>query len=196
MSILSEISMIDYPYNLIYDVFQKDIYEEIDCPDDVEESVAHVLSLLPEIEQKVIFYRYSEHKKMREIAVLVGFESRQATYNRLKSALKKLSQPINSKYFLIGKAKVEKRRATKKTSAEQSRDYGDISRMTKRQLGKVPVECLGLSARAVNVLKRNGIDTIGKLCRLSDSELLEMRYVGKTVSAEIRDSLRQAGIGE
>ena len=45
---------------------------------------------------------------------------------------------------------------------------------------------LGLKGRTYNALMRNGIDTIGKLCVLTDDELLKFRYLGRDCLAEIR----------
>ena len=197
MSVISQISQKAYPYNLIYDIFQRDIYQEIDEPEDIEESVSLVISRLPEIEQKILFYRYSEHRKLREISELCGFGSRQAANNRIRSALSKLKQPSNVQYFLKGRAGVEGKRKARKPKAKsfayKTVQKSELAKMTHKQLAKVSVDMLGLSPRAANALKRNGIETIGRLLELTQDDFIEFKGVRTKVAEEIEHCLEEAG---
>ena len=49
----------------------------------------------------------------------------------------------------------------------------------------LPIEKLGLPARAYNVLKRNGIDRLSLLKEITLEGLLEFRGMGKTTAEEI-----------
>lgn len=59
---------------------------------------------------------------------------------------------------------------------------------------KTPLEHLGLSARAYNLLVKRqdiGIRTVADLYRLRDTELLAFRYFGKNSLAEVHEALYQ-----
>jgi len=57
-----------------------------------------------------------------------------------------------------------------------------------------PVEELGLSVRALNVFRVNGIKTVSDLVKKTDTELLEMRNMGAGTLKEIRKSLGVHGL--
>jgi hypothetical protein len=53
-----------------------------------------------------------------------------------------------------------------------------------------PVEDLGLSVRALNVFRVEGINTVADLVRKTDNELMYMRNMGAGTLKEIRKALR------
>ena len=53
------------------------------------------------------------------------------------------------------------------------------------------IEELGLSDRARNALRRNGIETVEYLLKLTPRQVLCIRGVGKKLAAEIMSSLAQ-----
>jgi len=56
------------------------------------------------------------------------------------------------------------------------------------------VEFLGLSVRALNCLKRSGIENIGQLIEKSESDLMALRNFGKKSLAEIIEKLKEKGL--
>jgi hypothetical protein len=52
------------------------------------------------------------------------------------------------------------------------------------------IEDLDLTVRSYNVLKRNGIDTLGKLTSTTERELLDLRNMGRRNVDEIREKLQ------
>lgn len=57
-----------------------------------------------------------------------------------------------------------------------------------------PIEELGLSPRSYNVLKREGIDTIGHLMTKNDDELINARNLGPYVFNEIKTKMKEKGL--
>jgi DNA-directed RNA polymerase subunit alpha len=57
-----------------------------------------------------------------------------------------------------------------------------------------PVEDLKLSNRALNCLKRHGIDTVDALIQLSEDDLFELRGMGIKLVDEIREQLAAQGL--
>ena len=58
----------------------------------------------------------------------------------------------------------------------------------------IPVEDLRLSNRALNCLKRHGINTVDALVQVSEDDLFELRGMGVKLVDEIRDQLAQVGL--
>lgn len=54
---------------------------------------------------------------------------------------------------------------------------------------QVPIEELDLTVRAYNVLKREGVSTVGELCDRSYDDLLDMRNMGVNAVADIEQRL-------
>jgi len=59
---------------------------------------------------------------------------------------------------------------------------------------KTSIETLELSARAINGLKRNAINTIDDLIKISELELINKKYIGLNTAKEIIVLLRSKGI--
>ncbi|MEZ0360323.1 MAG: DNA-directed RNA polymerase subunit alpha [Hydrogenobacter sp.] len=58
----------------------------------------------------------------------------------------------------------------------------------------LPVEELDVSQRALNSIKRMGINTIGDLVKLSEEDLKGTKNVGRKAINEIKEALRQMGL--
>ena len=58
----------------------------------------------------------------------------------------------------------------------------------------IPVEDLKLSNRALNCLKRHGIDTVDALVQLTEDDLFELRGMGAKLVDEIREQLAAQGM--
>ena len=58
----------------------------------------------------------------------------------------------------------------------------------------MPVEQMNLSVRAINCLRRSGINTVGELISTDISELLSLRNFGQKSKNEIDDRLKELGL--
>lgn len=61
-------------------------------------------------------------------------------------------------------------------------------------LRSITLEELDLSVRSYNCLRRNGINTVGELCNLRESELMTVRNLGKKSFMEIMEKLKTLGL--
>jgi DNA-directed RNA polymerase subunit alpha len=59
---------------------------------------------------------------------------------------------------------------------------------------QTPVEELKLSNRALNCLKRHGIDTVEQLVEMSEDELFDLRGMGIKLVVELRERLAKVGL--
>ena len=59
----------------------------------------------------------------------------------------------------------------------------------------LPIEDLRLSNRALNCLKRHGIETVDALLEMSEQDLRELRGMGVKLVEEIREQLAEQGLG-
>ncbi|MCL5985339.1 MAG: DNA-directed RNA polymerase subunit alpha [Actinobacteria bacterium] len=57
-----------------------------------------------------------------------------------------------------------------------------------------PIEELELSARSFNCLKREGIDTVGKLITYSEQDLLDIKNFGQKSIEEVKEKLNDMGL--
>lgn len=55
------------------------------------------------------------------------------------------------------------------------------------------VEALGLSNRAINLLKQNNIKYLDELCELTEYDLMKMRHFGEKALLEIKTKLEAYG---
>jgi len=58
----------------------------------------------------------------------------------------------------------------------------------------MPVEKLDLSVRAMNCLRRSGINTVGELVSLGEKELLSLRNFGQKSRQEVEEKLQTLGL--
>jgi DNA-directed RNA polymerase subunit alpha len=61
-------------------------------------------------------------------------------------------------------------------------------------LYNMPVEKLDLSVRAMNCLRRSGINTVGELVSLGEKELLSLRNFGQKSRQEVEEKLQTLGL--
>jgi len=83
-------------------------------------------------------------------------------------------------------------------------DYGRVSQIEEekkalrasipKDLFNMPVEQLDLSVRAMNCLRRSGINTVGELISTGEKELLSLRNFGQKSKQEIDERLRTLGL--
>jgi len=83
-------------------------------------------------------------------------------------------------------------------------DYGRVSKIDEEKkalresipedLYNLPVEQLDLSVRAMNCLRRSGINTIGELISTGEKELMSLRNFGQTSKQEVDERLKALGL--
>ena len=62
------------------------------------------------------------------------------------------------------------------------------------KMQEVTIETLGLSARATNALKSNGVHTVPRLVGMTSEELLGLRWMGQISVDEVARALAQCGL--
>ena len=73
-------------------------------------------------------------------------------------------------------------------------DENDRTDIAITELLATPVEKLDLTVRAMNVLDKEEIRTLGELVKKTEEEISNMRNVGKKCLTEIQDKLREYGL--
>ena len=83
-------------------------------------------------------------------------------------------------------------------------DYGRVSKIDEEKKAlraaisddvyNMPVEQMNLSVRAMNCLRRSGINTIGELISKGEKELLALRNFGQKSKEEINERLEALGV--
>ena len=66
--------------------------------------------------------------------------------------------------------------------------------MASPEIYQSPIECLNLSPRSLNSLKRAHITRVGEVLKMSDEELLQIRNFGQKPLEELRNKLAEKGI--
>lgn len=69
--------------------------------------------------------------------------------------------------------------------------YGDFAGFA---ASSIPLGSLNLSARAHNAIEFSGVNTISKLCNLSERDLLGLRAFGRTSLREVKKALQDRGL--
>jgi DNA-directed RNA polymerase subunit alpha len=83
-------------------------------------------------------------------------------------------------------------------------DYGQVSKIDEEkkalrktiseELYNMPIEQLDLSVRAMNCLRRSGINTVGELISIGEKELMSLRNFGQKSRQEIAERLKSLGL--
>lgn len=60
----------------------------------------------------------------------------------------------------------------------------------------MPIELLGLSVRSYNCLKRNKINTLGELMKLSADEIMKIKNLGQKSAAELFEVIAKNASGQ
>ena len=66
--------------------------------------------------------------------------------------------------------------------------------MVSDDVAGLPIEVIGLSTRAYNCLHRSGCRFVSDVIRLSETQILQMRNLGKVTAREIAGVLENLGI--
>jgi hypothetical protein len=154
--------------------FPQNLYKDIGAynSDDTGIGVEEILACLSEREKEAILKRYKHRLTYRQI----GKEEGVGTAG----------------------ARVIVHRGLKKLSIEYDRAVADQYPYRLRK-ESYSIEMLRLSTRAIHVLKRNGVETFGKLLEIPDEEIMKARNCGEQTFCEIkaaRDAVKKHEIQE
>lgn len=195
-----------FPYNLVKVVYGEEIpYRRVSIA-----GVLDAIDLLSEKEQKIIICLYEEHMTPAQVGKQLG-KTRSAVCQIEAKALRKLRQPYMRKRIeVVPASEVEKLTESIQKLEKENYELQGILSGVRRALLKgntgpaanddigddesIPIENLGLSSRAFNCLKRNGINTVADLVRMTADELCELRNFGSTSLGEVKGALASQGM--
>ena len=207
---INKIKELEYPFNLIYAVFEDDaegIIENADTISDFNGSVEYVLHTLSERERTVLKYRFVDLMTYEEVGKLYNITRERIRQVEAK-ALRKLRHPNRSKYLKYGVSGIienirtdyhnrfcdleskliELCKLNEKTANEVIRDNE-----LRKKYAPTKIENMDLSVRSYNCLKRAGIDTLQQLAKLSYEDLINVRNLGRKSVDEIIEKLKEYG---
>lgn len=155
--------------------FPQNLYKDIGAynSDDTGIGVAEILVCLSEKEKEAILKRYKHRLTYHQIGKEAGVGTEGA--------------------------RVIVHRGLKKLSIEYDRAVADQCPIYRLRKESYSIEMLRLSARAIHILKRNGVETFGKLLEIPDEEIMGARNCGKQTFREItaaRDAVKKREIQE
>lgn len=206
----NKIKDLEYPFNLIYAVFEdeaEEIIEKSDTISDFNGSLEYVLHTLSERERTVLKYRFVDLMTYEKVGKLYNITRERIRQVEAK-ALRKLRHPNRRKYLKYGVSGIienirtdyynrfadleskliELCKLNEKTADEVIRDNE-----LRKKYAPTKIEDMDLSVRSYNCLKRAGIDNIKQIASLSYEELIHIRNLGKHSVEEIIEKLREYG---
>lgn len=207
----TEIKDVEYPLNLLWAVTEdEEILENADMIPDLDGSIAYALYTLTERERKIIMLRFSDNMTYDKIAAIFNI-TRERIRQVESKGLRKLRHPSRIKYFYKGirgllldiqsnyghsLAELEDKliklcKLNEEAADKVIENHSPIRKMYESEKIKIIDACF--SVRTYNCLTRAGIDTLGKLSRLSYNELKNIRNLGQKSIAEIIEKLNRYG---
>lgn len=178
---------LDYPMNLLEDIFTR----SIETPYDIEGTVAYVLCRLTKRERDILKMRYEEKLSLRGCGERLGITSERVR-QLITKTLHTLRQPYNSDILKVGADKYYT------LKGEYSADNKIVLKTELKDnvdhiLDK-EIEYLALMNRSYKILRNAGIRTIRDLVSHNCKSLEELRFMGRTSFNNILYSLSQLGI--
>ena len=182
-----------YPENLIYDI----LGEEIELPHDIRASMAYILGLLSETSENYILLHYKMGYPQQKIANMYGI-SRQAVNYQINNTLCHIRESSTMMEYLtrgIDSIVNEHKNAVITLNPDKITDIQTnlTTNIMHSEFEKLPIEYLELHIRSYNCLKRNKINTITDILRLSAQELKNIPNIGKKSYTDITDKLEKYG---
>ena len=207
---IEKIKDLEYPYNLIYVVFEEEagvIIENADTITDFAGSVEYVLCTLSERERKVLKHRFIELKTYEEIGNIFGVTRERIRQVEAK-AIRKLRHPNRAKYFKYGVSGILENIKTGyynqfvdlesklielcKLNEVKANEVIHDNELRKKY-APADIADMDLSVRSYNCLSRAGIKTVKQLAELSYYDLTNIRNLGKKCIEEIKERLKEYG---
>lgn len=195
-----------WPYNLLNDVFGewKDVLTTAQ-----EKALNSALSKLDERTSNVLYLYYHDGLRLRAIQRRIGAKCVETVRQARNVALRRLRSPVFSTRIILGDEMAEELSLANKKLQELQQKKSEITslealiadretRIAERvhamavPLLKRPLESLGLSSRAVTVLRGEGCVTCADVLNLVEAEDLEsIRQCGEKTAREIRQAVEK-----
>ena len=174
-----------YPYNIIKAVFRnQDVPVGPTLSDDQRQGMVYSLGMLNELDQKVLRLRYKEGLDWPEICYVLGLPRAQVRRQE-RQALRKLAQPVRSRYFLVGleatqkevfyrgekdvyEAEIEHLKKTLSVGMQDDLTFSMRWKAMKLFTTHIPIEELGITPSGIKLLKSKNIKTLEDILLLSD----------------------------
>lgn len=204
-----KIKELEYPYNLIYAIFDDDtaeadeMYNNVINISDFKGTIEYVLFTLSDRERAVTKYRFEELKTFDDIAKILGVCRERARQINNK-ALRKLRHPSRANYIRYGingfieNLKSNYERALDIINEDLATAKTELSNIKKEleQVKEIPaiyLEDMDFSVRTYNCLKRARINTLADCLTLTYDDLTKIRNLGRRSAEEVIAKLHYYG---
>lgn len=174
---------LEYPQNLLYDIFD----EEINLPDDYTETVEYVLSTKLSARQKsMVKSRYQEKYTYQETGEWYGL-TRERIRQIVEKSVRRLRHPKTKdmlKYGIAGTINRLEKALKDSTSNPESNVLPDPER---------DISYINFDVRTFNCLRRSRIYTVEDVLKLTPDELMHIRNLGRKSYSNIVETLEAEG---
>ena len=207
----SDVSGIDWPYNLLQQIGMDDDDPLDHMSDEAELLLVMSLRNMTEREKKVIILRYFEQKTLKEVGEIIGVQQERVRQIEAK-AIRKMRW--NDCHYILThgiKAYIDKRvdekvneilKARKEELEEEYKEKlasayirdDDDRRTAKAKLLATTIEEMDMSVRAYNCLKRACINKLSDFSKMTYDDLLGIRNLGSKCVKEVLQRLMDFGV--
>lgn len=187
---------LDYPYNMLCDVFGVKFHHDVEINHDMVieacglvegpdfiASVNYIVSILPGRCSQALELRYQRHMTGESVGSVLGV-SRSRALQLCEKGLRNLRKPQYTKYIKYGGVS-ELFEMLMASHPEQLLSTGD---------GYLDLYALNLSVRTYNSLRRGGCNNIQDVVNLTLEDLLRMRNMGRRSILEVVEALSKLGL--
>lgn len=207
-----------YPYNLFVDIFKTDqdkfsLIMSLPMTEDRQKGLDYALDTLILREREVIQYYYAQEDSlsMEEVGKIIGV-TRCRIQQILSKAVRKLRHPTRSIYILKGyeiasgelrkkifdlrQSEIDEVNILIDNKIEQLKNTLNrpATELLNSRLDQISINELNLSVRSMNCLLKAGITTLSDLSKITKSDLVHMRNLGRKSLNEIIFKLKEFGI--
>lgn len=172
---------LSYPENLLSDI-------EVDCNNYSVGHLDDILNYLEPREKEIVYLRYKKKCTYAEIGKKFDLTQERIGQIVIKSILK-LKNNFRNKLI---KEKVIEDLEKRNEILERKLDF--FRSTTYSNYRNEEISVLGLSARAINSLRKNHIFTVGQLLSVSEESLNRIRNIGKKTAEEIIQRVHDEGL--
>lgn len=179
----TKLKVLEYPQNLLYDVFD----EEISLPDDYMATVEYVLSTKLSARQKaMVKSRYQEKYTYQETGEWYGL-TRERIRQITEKSVRRLRHPKTKdilKYGIAGTINRLEKALKGSTSKPESNALPDPER---------DISYVNFDVRTFNCLRRSRIYTVEDILKLTPDELMHIKNLGRKSYLNIVETLETEG---
>lgn len=196
----------DYPKCLVMAIIDSLELPIEEFTPDIVAGINYAVSTLEGREQKLIHLRYEEKKTLSQIGEYFGFKQERSRQIEVR-ALRKLREPMNWKYITLGVKGFTKTLCDSAYAQGHQVGYDEGYREGIKDAAKgisktgfsvnvltLPIECLELSKRAHNALKRAGYNVLGDITELDYRAIIRIKNLGVEQRHEVAVGLNKYGL--